>query len=526
MAVYCITQANSLWDDFVSSFSEHVVESFDDITISNAYSLLKKEVDTKELLRFCITNPAQQLVIFYCPPSLVLNNIEKSEGDLNSVVLDSVGNATELLDFFYKHKKQITLVSLLDLFDPTKLKKVAPSLHSNLRAFDFKLSFDDVVGYLSIKASNDKASRIEYLLNSVSVGGTPSVELMVGLAREDLRAKNEELDLKEKENKRALLDVKSRLAEKNTALVESDKMLRKAEKEYASLSKKLEYEREKLEITVSALQEKLEAANREKEEQKNKASKKLKDSHVLVEELNGKLEIANEEKNELEKALIATQKALEKELANKNKVAENSELKIANLVKNYEEELLSLSRSKEKLEVEKSQRNKDFVTLKVKSDREIDKLGSERKKLEKELKSYQSLYYQLKSELESIKCSTAWKTISPVIKVKDKVMGNLSRLHQEEIIANVGLLYTSELFDAEWYLSTYPDVKSDSIDPAKHYLLYGFKEGRMPSIRFDGDWYFNYYEDVKSSGLNPLIHYLKYGQAEGRKTSHNLLIKS
>ena len=198
MAVYCITQANSLWDDFVSSFSEHVVESFDDITISNAYSLLKKEVDTKELLRFCITNPAQQLVIFYCPPSLVLNNIEKSEGDLNSVVLDSVGNATELLDFFYKHKKQITLVNLLDLFDPTKLKKVAPSLHSNLRAFDFKLSFDDVVGYLSIKASNDKASRIEYLLNSVSVGGTPSVELMVGLAREDLRAKNEELDLKEK----------------------------------------------------------------------------------------------------------------------------------------------------------------------------------------------------------------------------------------------------------------------------------------------------------------------------------------
>ena len=95
-------------------------------------------------------------------------------------------------------------------------------------------------------------------------------------------------------------------------------------------------------------------------------------------------------------------------------------------------------------------------------------------------------------------------------------MGNLSRLHQEEIIANVGLLYTSELFDAEWYLSTYPE----------HYLLYGFKEGRMPSIRFDGDWYFNYYEDVKSSGLNPLIHYLKYGQAEGRKTSHNLLIKS
>ena len=81
------------------------------------------------------------------------------------------------------------------------------------------------------------------------------------------------------------------------------------------------------------------------------------------------------------KTLIATQKALEKELANKNKVAENSELKIANLVKNYEEELLSLSRSKEKLEVEKSQRNKDFVTLKVKSDREIDKLGSERKKL-------------------------------------------------------------------------------------------------------------------------------------------------
>ncbi len=35
-------------------------------------------------------------------------------------------------------------------------------------------------------------------------------------------------------------------------------------------------------------------------------------------------------------------------------------------------------------------------------------------------------------------------------------------------------------FDAEWYLSEYPDVAKAGIDPLVHYLDYGRREGRQP----------------------------------------------
>ncbi len=83
----------------------------------------------------------------------------------------------------------------------------------------------------------------------------------------------------------------------------------------------------------------------------------------------------------------------------------------------------------------------------------------------------------------------------------------------------MSLLYTSELFDADWYLETYSDVQKDSIDPAEHYLLYGANEGRKPSPYFDGKWYLQANPDVASENTNPLIHYIKFGREEKRPMS-------
>tara|TARA_Y100000592_G_C5251187_1_gene212904 strand:- start:15 stop:296 length:282 start_codon:yes stop_codon:yes gene_type:complete len=83
----------------------------------------------------------------------------------------------------------------------------------------------------------------------------------------------------------------------------------------------------------------------------------------------------------------------------------------------------------------------------------------------------------------------------------------------------MGLLYTSDLFDADWYLDTYPDVSGAGLDPAEHYLLYGAKEGRKPSPQFDGKWYLKANPDVAKENRNPLIHYLKFGRAENRSIS-------
>lgn len=71
-------------------------------------------------------------------------------------------------------------------------------------------------------------------------------------------------------------------------------------------------------------------------------------------------------------------------------------------------------------------------------------------------------------------------------------------------------------FDRVYYLETNPDVASLDVDPFRHYLDYGWKEGRRPSLGFDGDAYLDINPDVRSSGMNPLVHFVLYGLAENR----------
>jgi hypothetical protein len=79
------------------------------------------------------------------------------------------------------------------------------------------------------------------------------------------------------------------------------------------------------------------------------------------------------------------------------------------------------------------------------------------------------------------------------------------------------LLRTSSLFDPEWYLSRYPDVAQNGSDPARHYLEFGWREGRNPSAGFSTRGYLKAHPDVAAQKINPLLHYLEYGQVEGRK---------
>ena len=80
----------------------------------------------------------------------------------------------------------------------------------------------------------------------------------------------------------------------------------------------------------------------------------------------------------------------------------------------------------------------------------------------------------------------------------------------------INLFKSSELFNAEWYLKTYPDVKKSNMMPEKHYYKYGWKEGRNPSPLFNNNAYLKEYYDVRDTGRNPLEHYLISGQYEGR----------
>jgi len=77
----------------------------------------------------------------------------------------------------------------------------------------------------------------------------------------------------------------------------------------------------------------------------------------------------------------------------------------------------------------------------------------------------------------------------------------------------------SSLFDAEWYLQSYPDVKAAGIDPLLHYCTCGHLEFRNPSDQFDACAYLMRFPEVLHSGLNPLYHYLRYGKRKGLQIS-------
>ncbi len=80
----------------------------------------------------------------------------------------------------------------------------------------------------------------------------------------------------------------------------------------------------------------------------------------------------------------------------------------------------------------------------------------------------------------------------------------------------VALLNDSELFDAAWYLSTYPDVSEAGADPAQHYVLHGALDGRNPGPRFDTMAYYRANRDVARRGMNALVHYEMFGREENR----------
>lgn len=78
------------------------------------------------------------------------------------------------------------------------------------------------------------------------------------------------------------------------------------------------------------------------------------------------------------------------------------------------------------------------------------------------------------------------------------------------------IIAESGLFDRDWYLDQYPDVRALGVDPIKHYLRLGALLQRNPGPGFDAVHYTRMYPDVAKAGINPLVHYATEGRKEGR----------
>src|ERR1700704_2341425 len=79
------------------------------------------------------------------------------------------------------------------------------------------------------------------------------------------------------------------------------------------------------------------------------------------------------------------------------------------------------------------------------------------------------------------------------------------------------LIRKSGLFDPEYYLSAYPELEEQNVDPLVHFIEEGAREGRNPHSNFDTDFYL---EQCRSHGDEPdnaLLHFIHEGAARGLK---------
>ena len=69
------------------------------------------------------------------------------------------------------------------------------------------------------------------------------------------------------------------------------------------------------------------------------------------------------------------------------------------------------------------------------------------------------------------------------------------------------------LFDAEFYLEKYPDVRVAGLDPLRHYVEHGAVEGRKPNRVFDPAYYLRQRPEARAAGVDPLVDFLEGGAA-------------
>src|SRR3546814_607316 len=59
---------------------------------------------------------------------------------------------------------------------------------------------------------------------------------------------------------------------------------------------------------------------------------------------------------------------------------------------------------------------------------------------------------------------------------------------RHDLRAQLEAIRSSRWFDAAWYLDAYPDVRDAGMDPAGHYIEFGWKDARNPGPLFDTAW--------------------------------------
>lgn len=108
----------------------------------------------------------------------------------------------------------------------------------------------------------------------------------------------------------------------------------------------------------------------------------------------------------------------------------------------------------------------------------------------------------------------AWRNIN---NNKHNFQHYITKLVDKIRVLLLGLIIKkSGLFDEDYYLNRYLDVKEAGISPLKHFVCHGAIEGRNPQLFFDIDYYLEQNQDVRQSKINPFVHFIRFGAKENR----------
>ncbi len=118
---------------------------------------------------------------------------------------------------------------------------------------------------------------------------------------------------------------------------------------------------------------------------------------------------------------------------------------------------------------------------------------------EKTTKSaYDDQYRQVQIRLRQIQTQRLSKS-------KGRLAALIGRSEEQDLKRQAEVVRRHSLFDAEWYLANYTDVRSAGVDPALHFVTTGVYEGRNPGPEFNTVDYYVRHPDKLEGDINPLL---------------------
>ena len=445
-----------------------------------------------------LASSAQQsddnIIIFTALNSVISNGLLSGES-LAKLVDNWQVQVSELIKFAQKYRSSVVLVCSRDIAE-------------NIDGFN-TLAQTEVKGLSSNKSSGLADLFVAYLIST-----TPAVRKLVSqlealttpLTDTGLLStlSIEEMETVYEGQTTTIWALENELKQQTDALAQKEKMFSEQEKRLSELQNINIYMDEQILVSNEKLLD---------EESQNKLSScMLADASQKFSDLRSALEVVEFEKRKYRRQRNKSEK--------QKSVLENELSVLKTALKTQEEQAQRYQNEIQQLQSKINSDKKNAIAASKLNAREQKALQGKVEELQKQNNKLFSELTLVKREYETVKRGALYSADRVLDKARQKLRRSSTKRVSEQ---EMSLLTTSEYFNVKWYLETYQDVAEAGLHPVEHYLLYGAKEGRLPSPNFDGDWYLSRYPDVAESGVNPLVHFEMYGRAEGRVASPKMI---